>query len=121
MNSQERQAAEARGRRAESLAAKHLESQGFELLDQRVITGVGELDLVMLRGPLVIFVEVKMRESLEAALWSIDPRQQQRIMAAANAWVGMNPQFAAHDMRLDAVLVDASYQITHIENAIEPI
>jgi len=53
-----RQIAEARGRKAEDEAAAWLEEQGWEILDKRRKTKLGEIDLVAKRSSLIAFVEV---------------------------------------------------------------
>ena len=56
-----RQLAEARGRRAETLAAWWLRLQGWRILAQRARVPGGEVDLVARRGRVLAFVEVKQR------------------------------------------------------------
>ena len=57
-----RQAAEARGRLAETIAANFLRLKGWTILDRRVRTPAGEVDIVMRKPGLVAFVEVKARK-----------------------------------------------------------
>ena len=54
----DRRAAETRGRDGERRAAWWLWLKGWKLLDRRVRTPAGEVDLVVRRGNLVAFVEV---------------------------------------------------------------
>lgn len=51
------------GQYAEKMAAHYLKSCGFLILDSRFRTPRGEVDLVVARGTLLIFVEVKARAS----------------------------------------------------------
>jgi putative endonuclease len=53
----------------------------------------------------VVFVEVKARASLDAAAYAVTPRQQQRIINAAQAWLMAHPEHAEFDLRFDAVLI----------------
>ncbi|MGH6946896.1 MAG: YraN family protein, partial [Kiloniellales bacterium] len=59
-----RQAAERRGRFAETLAAWRLRLAGFQIVARRVKFAGGEIDLVARRRRLLVFVEVKARASL---------------------------------------------------------
>jgi len=66
------------GKDAERLALRHLEQQGLRLLAQNWSCKRGELDLVMLDGDTVVFVEVRYRQHAQwgGALASIDARSQ---------------------------------------------
>ena len=110
-----RQAAEARGRQAERIAAWWLRLKGWRILDKRVRTGVGEIDLVARRGTIVAFVEVKARPSLDEAQAFLEPRAMRRIVAAAEA---LAPTYTAdgHDTRIDAILVAPGPRVRHLEN-----
>ena len=56
-----RQKAERRGREGEAQAAAWLRLKGWSILDTRVKTPAGEIDLVARRGKQIAFVEVKWR------------------------------------------------------------
>lgn len=51
------------GQKGEKLAVAHLKKKGFKLLDKNVRTPFGEIDLIFLDKPVVVFVEVKARSS----------------------------------------------------------
>jgi putative endonuclease len=104
---------------AESRAALLLAAKGYRTIAKRWKTPVGEIDLVMRRGTLIIFVEVKARGSLDAAAESVLPRQRKRIIAAAEAWLAAHPEHAGYDMRFDAVLVAPGRLPQHIISAFE--
>jgi len=113
----ERQAAFRFGLSAESRAAAYLIGKGFRILARRWKSPVGEIDIVAGRGSLLIFVEVKAREKLDDAAWSVTPRQQQRIAAAAEAWLAHHPEAKFTDIRFDAVLVAPGRLPQHIPAA----
>jgi len=79
----------------------------------------GELDLIALDGPTLVFVEVKARGTLDAAAESVTPQQKRRICAAAEAWLAAHPDDPVHDMRFDAVLVAPGRLPRHIPAAFE--
>src|SRR5437763_15665431 len=101
----ERQIAFRTGISAESRAAAFLIAKGFRILARRWRSPVGEIDIVARRRRLLIFVEVKARENLDDAAWSVTDRQRARIVASAEAWLAMRPDDSLEDMRFDAVLV----------------
>ena len=80
---------------------------------------MGEIDLVVKRGQLIAFVEVKARAQLEAAAEAVLPRQRRRIIAAAEARLAAHPEHAGYDMRFDAVLVAPGRMPQHIVSAFE--
>src|ERR1700716_629343 len=86
----ERQVAFRTGISAESRAAAFLIAKGFRILARRWRSPVGEIDIIARRRTLLIFVEVKARENLDDAAWSVTPRQRQRIAAAAEVWLAPN-------------------------------
>ncbi len=114
-----RQAAEARGRKGEFLAALFLRAKGYAILGTRVKTPVGEVDLVARRGRLVAFVEVKARPSLADAAHAITPAAQARIAAAARAWLAENPRYAGYDARFDAIFIVPRRWPHHLTNVID--
>ena len=79
----ERQVAFKLGLSAESRAAALLVAKGFRILARRWKSPLGELDIVARRRALLVFVEVKARERLDDAAWSVTPRQRARIAGAA--------------------------------------
>ncbi|WP_417490242.1 YraN family protein [Maricaulis sp.] len=100
-----RRAAEARGRWAEWLAMAWLACKGYRLLEHRARTAAGEIDLVATRGDYLVFVEVKARQTLAAALESFGSRQRRRIIRAASLWRARHRGFETLHMRYDLFLV----------------
>jgi putative endonuclease len=113
----ERQAAFRLGLSAESRAAVYLIGKGFRILQRRWKSPVGEIDIVARRRSMLIFVEVKARDMFDDAAWSVTPRQQQRIAAAAEAWLAAHPDVTFQDIRFDVVLVAPGRLPRHITAA----
>jgi putative endonuclease len=90
---------------AETRAAAFLMAKGYRILAKRFRTPYGEIDLVARKRNLLVFVEVKARGSLDEAAYAVTPRQQQRIINAAQAWLMAHPEHAEFDMRFDAMLI----------------
>jgi putative endonuclease len=93
------------GLSAEGKAAAYLMAKGYRILAKRFRTRYGEIDIVARRRNLLAFVEVKARASLEDAAYAVTPRQQQRIIEAAQAWLMAHPEHAEYELRFDAVLI----------------
>jgi putative endonuclease len=115
----ERQVAFRLGISAESRAAAFLIAKGFRILARRWRSPVGEIDIIARRRHLLVFVEVKARDKLEDAAWSVTDRQRARIAAAAEAWLARQGEHDFRDMRFDAVLVAPGRIPHHIPAAFE--
>ena len=101
----ERVAAFRTGLSAEARAAAFLMAKGYRILAKRFRTPYGEIDLVARRRNLVAFVEVKARATLDDAAYAVTPRQQRRIIDAAQAWLMAHPEHAEFELRFDAMLI----------------
>ena len=117
--SRSRAEAERLGRRGETLAAWYLRFKGWRVLARRQKIARGEVDLIVRRGRLVAFVEVKWRASESDLALAIDARRLKRVAAAAEA---LAPRFvrAGDDMRLAVLLLAPGRFPRHIANAWMP-
>jgi putative endonuclease len=88
---------------AEWIAAGLLMLLGYRILAQRVRSPYGEIDLVAVRGRRLAFVEVKYRDTLEAAEISISDTQAARMADAAEQWAWSHPAYRNHSFGLDAI------------------
>ena len=93
------------GLSAETRAAAYLMTKGYRILAKRFRTPYGEIDIVARRRNLVAFIEVKARASLDDAAYAVTPRQQARIINAAQAWLAAHPDHAELELRFDAILI----------------
>lgn len=106
-----------RGLWAEFLAAWFLRFKGYRVLARRYKTSVGEIDLIVRRRNMLVFVEVKARTDISDALESVTPKMKNRIRRAAEFYLSQNPQRAGMDMRFDLVALALPFQIRHLDNA----
>jgi len=107
------------GLSAESRAAAFLIAKGYRILARRFRTPLGEIDIVALRRGVLVFIEVKARDSFDAAAEAIGRRQQNRIIAAAQLWLAGHPEDALRDMRFDVVLVVPGRLPRHLQAAFD--
>lgn len=108
----------AKGVMGEAAACEYLCNKGMELLARRLHSAYGEIDLVMLDGDVLVFVEVKARErsNVESALLAVTPQKQQRIIQTARCFLSENPQHNHRVMRFDVVAV-TRMGVTHVPDA----
>ncbi|MEO1474845.1 MAG: YraN family protein [Pseudomonadota bacterium] len=116
----DRRKAERRGRRGEGLAALYLQLKGYRILDRRVRTPSGEIDLIAKKSNLVAFVEVKARNDLSVALHSVTPTAQTRISRAAELWMARQRDLGNCDWRFDIVAIVPGRWPHHARDAWRP-
>jgi len=111
------QSAERHGRLAETLCAMLLRLKLYRVLARHWKSPVGELDIVARRGRVVVVVEVKARDAIDAAAEAVSLRQRQRIGRAAAQFLASRPDLAGCDIRFDVMLVAAGRWPVHLRNA----
>lgn len=102
---------------AEGAAELFLRAKGFQILQRRYKTPVGEIDLIAIDDQYLVFVEVKARQSVDEAMHSITPKMRERINAAAGHFMAVNPTYAQYPCRVDVMAVKLPFTIQHLENA----
>jgi putative endonuclease len=114
-----RERAEKQGRAGEGRAALWLQMKGWQVLARRRKTPLGEIDLVVKRGRVVAFVEVKWRASAADLDHAIDEYRLSRVAAAVEA---VAHEYAAdgEDIRIDMLLLAPGTFPRHIVNAWQP-
>ena len=115
----ERRARYRAGLRAETLAALYLRLCGYRIVARRFKCAVGEVDLIARRFGHLAFVEVKHRQTIDAAAFSISPQQQQRIGRAAALWLAQHEGVCFGSASLDVVLMAPRRWPQHIRAAFE--
>ncbi len=108
------QRAEARGRRAEFIAAMFLRLKGYRVLAQRVRTPAGEIDLIVARGNALVFIEVKQRRTRDSALEMLGAGTLSRVKRAADYLRHKYNQFP--NQRIDVVVISKSHWPHHLQN-----
>ena len=109
------------GLAGEQTAAEWLRTQkGMRTLECRYRNKAGEIDLIMLDGETVVFVEVKTRltASAQDGLMAVDRKKQERIARAAVLYLtakGWQKRF----IRFDAVAVTRD-GVLHVPGAFQP-
>ncbi|AHY41830.1 YraN family protein [Stutzerimonas decontaminans] len=104
------------GRSAEALALSYLCGKGLRLLERNWSCRSGELDLVMLDGDTVVFVEVRYRRHAAwgGALESVDTRKQQKLIRAAQLFLQKESRWARSPCRFDVVAIAAPGQTENL-------
>ncbi len=103
-----------KGHDGERRALALLLLKGWRPLARRHGGKGGEIDLILKRGDMVIFVEVKARARLDDALTAVTPEKQRLIRRQALRWRSENPWAAGLTFRADAVFIGAGGWPRHV-------
>ena len=119
--SPDRQDAEKRGRRGETIAALWLRLKGYRVLGRRIKTHAGEIDLAACRpfGP-VCFIEVKARPLARGAAEAVGPEQRTRIARAASLYLAGRPGLAKRGARFDVIAIAPFRAPRHMRDVWRP-
>jgi len=92
---------------SETRAAWWYRRRGYRVLDRNVWVGGAELDLVVRRGRVLAFVEVKSKagEGHGDPLEMVTPVKVERIRRAALTWLRNHRETAGLEVRFDVVAV----------------
>jgi putative endonuclease len=95
------------GARAERRARLHYLLRGYRVLEANSRPGRVEVDLVLRRGRLVVFCEVKAKlgERFGDPAEMVGAHKQERLRRAAEAWLAAHPEAADWEVRFDVVSV----------------
>jgi putative endonuclease len=114
-----------KGLRGEEAAIEYLSSRGWTVLEHRYRVGRWEVDLVVKKGSLVAFVEVKTRKSeafggpFEAVGW----RKQREMVRVARSWIDRHGR-PGEVYRFDVIGVREDrwgrWRMEHLEDAFRP-
>jgi putative endonuclease len=109
------------GELGERIAERWLRRQGWRVVERRFRTGHRDIDLVVERDDLVVFVEVKARrgaefgDPVEAVNWS----KQRQLVRSASIWIERHGRPAdAYRFDVVGVLVEGErVRVRHVANA----
>ncbi|MFP4484262.1 MAG: YraN family protein [Spirochaetaceae bacterium] len=109
-----------KGRRGESVAAGYLESIGFRILQKNFKSHAGEVDIVAVRGRLIVFAEVKSWQRFRAPDLerAFSRQKRQRIVGTSRAFLAVHGEYRDYSVRYDVLLIPPDGQPPrHIEGA----
>jgi putative endonuclease len=114
-----RLAAESFGHRGEALAALFLQLKLYAIVARRFKTPVGEIDLVVRRFGVTVFVEVKARKNAETEAEALSAVNRDRIVRAAQFYLMRHPEVAETPLRFDVIFLAPGKWPRHLVNAFE--
>lgn len=109
------------GNDGEERALKYLVSNGYELLCKNWRTRSGEIDIIVKKGDVIVFVEVKCFPNGNMELLSkvLNKDKQNRIIKTSKRFLLNNRQYSNSYIRFDVIVIDMPgfSSVYHIENA----
>ena len=98
------------GLAAEKLACRHLEEEGFSIVERNHRSKSGEIDIVARKESLLLFAEVRFRE--DAAFGTpedtVDRKKRLRVVAAARSYLDDAPSNSWGEARFDVIVIEGS-------------
>jgi putative endonuclease len=112
------------GRDAETAACRYLEERGMEIVGRNFRGRGGEIDVIAKTGNVLVFVEVRYRETeaFGSPEESIELRKRRRIASAARAFLAGIPPSSWKEARFDVIAVTGGGRtptIRHYPNAFD--
>jgi putative endonuclease len=101
------------GQQAEESALRFLLNQGFQLVAQNYHCKMGEIDLIVYKNRLLVFVEVRQRKIgvFGNAAASVTVVKQRKISLTAAFFLQVRPEFDSFDCRFDVIAIDVSRRL----------
>jgi putative endonuclease len=111
------------GRRGEAVAEAFLRTHRYTIVARNYRCRAGEIDLVALDGPVLVFVEVRSRRGVGAGtpLESVDHRKQARVTRVARHFLSLRG-WHDRDARFDVIGVRFDAEppgVEHVRGAFE--
>lgn len=111
-----------KGKKAEALAEKYFVSKGFEVVERNFKTKTGEIDLILKKENLLVFVEVKSTFGTQNFICEekIDQLKQKKILTSAKFfWLKNCQKFSKiREIRFDVVVINLkNEELKHYESA----
>jgi putative endonuclease len=101
---------QSKGLIAEQQAQAYLISQGLTWVESNYRARLGEIDLIMREGDVLVFVEVRKRSSSAygGAMASVTPSKKHKVMKTASYYLTVNKLHDKHAVRFDVVGLDGT-------------
>ena len=115
------------GQWGEEIAAKYLIDRGYNILHRNYRNAIGEIDIIAKKDGVLVFVEVKTRDSIHAEHFlpeqSITPQKQTKLRKLCEIYTNKHKYKDDQEWQIDviSIILDKSSQkarINHIKHAV---
>ena len=107
------------GPEGEALAALGLQRKGMRLVGRNIRSTSGEIDLALLDGGVLVFVEVKNWPvlGLENLAYGVNEKKQRRIIETAKYFLAVHREYNDRSIRFDVVFLRPGEPMVHLVSA----
>jgi len=98
------------GEVGEKLAEKYLRGQGYRIVERNFSTRFGEIDLIVKKDKVLIFVEVKARLGRGRPEWGVNREKIGRVRKMAEVYLA-EEQPKYNNLRIDVVCIDLNLDL----------
>ena len=115
------------GQQGEAIAAKYLIDKSYKILDRNYRNIIGEIDIVGKKDEVLVFIEVKTRDSINAQHFlpeqSVTSHKQAKLRKLCEIYLNEHKHRDNQEWQIDviSIIIDKSTQkarINHIQNAV---
>jgi putative endonuclease len=108
-----------RGKEGEMLAAAALEEKGMRIIERNIRCKTGEIDLAVLDGEVLVFVEVKNWSAYgpENLCLGMSQKKQRRIIETAKYFLAVHREYNYNPIRFDVVFLRPGEPPVHLVSA----
>jgi putative endonuclease len=115
------------GQWGEKTAEDYLVNKGYMILSRNYRTAIGELDIITRKNGVLVFIEVKTRDAINADHFlpeeSVNRHKQSKLKKLGEIYINSHKYKDGQEWQIDviSVILDKSTQkvtVNHIENAV---
>lgn len=94
------------GQKGEDIASGLLVQNGYKIIDKNFSSRFGEIDIIAMDGPTLVFIEVKTRQSLKFGLpqEAVTPQKLYKVRKTAEYYSLIHPELPKK-LRIDVVAI----------------
>ena len=101
---------------AEKIAMSFLRLKGYEILEWRFKTKLGEVDIIAKKSDIIIAIEVKARSKKVTIEELVSFRQMKRVRSAMELFIAQNSKYHNSAVRFDFIEVGKWGMLRHHQN-----
>jgi len=110
------------GQQAEDRALRYLTRRNYQFITRNYYRRCGEIDLIMLKDNVLVFVEVRYRATPDQGhpIETVNSKKTKRIIKTAELFVIDHPQIMFNNMRFDIIGVAGNWPngLSHVTDVV---